>query len=128
MMNVFKFSKASLAKLQGVHGDLIFIAQRALLLTPIDFSVTEGVRTQERQRQLYEQHKTPTLNSRHLTGHAIDVLAWHGSTCSWYFPDYELIAVAFKQAAHELGLEVEWGGDWKSQDGVHFQLSWKSYP
>jgi peptidoglycan L-alanyl-D-glutamate endopeptidase CwlK len=28
-----------------------------------------------------------------------------------------------KQAAYELNIKIEWGGDWKSfKDGPHFQL------
>jgi peptidoglycan L-alanyl-D-glutamate endopeptidase CwlK len=34
-----------------------------------------------------------------------------------------------KAAAEAEGVDLEWGGDWKSfRDGPHFQLSWEQYP
>lgn len=127
-MAMFKFSKKSLSRLQGVHPLLISLAERALELSAIDFGITEGIRTQERQKTLYREGKTETLNSRHLTGHAIDVMAYPTPQGSWDFSDYELIAAAFKQAGKEACIDIEWGGDWKSKDGVHFQLPWQKYP
>ncbi|EGH2839145.1 M15 family metallopeptidase [Salmonella enterica] len=127
-MEKFKFSRKSLSRLQGVNPLLISLAERALELSAIDFGVTEGLRTRRRQDELYREGKTETLNSRHLTGHAIDVMAYPTPQGSWDFSDYELIAAAFKQAGKETDIDVEWGGDWKSRDGVHFQLSWRKYP
>ncbi|ECE0486488.1 M15 family peptidase [Salmonella enterica subsp. enterica] len=127
-MEKFTFTKRSLSRLQGVNMHLIKLAERALELSPIDFGITEGVRTKERQSMLYHQGKSETLNSRHLTGHAIDVMAYPTPDGSWDFADYELIAAAFAQASKELNISVEWGGNWKSRDGVHFQLPWSEYP
>lgn len=122
-MNTFKFSQRSLGKLQGVNPNLISVAYRALEISSIDFGITEGVRTMQRQKALYLQGKSKTLTSRHLTGHAIDVIAYPTSTGSWDFSYYEIIAKAFKQAALELNINIEWGGDWNFKDGVHFQLT-----
>ncbi|EAA5259346.1 M15 family peptidase [Salmonella enterica subsp. enterica] len=127
-MEVFKFSQRSLSRLQGVNQQLVTLANRALELSPIDFGITEGIRTKERQNQLFHEGKSETLNSRHLTGHAIDVMAYPVPEGSWDFSDYELIAAAFTQASKELSIGIEWGGNWKSRDGVHFQLSWSQYP
>lgn len=127
-MEKFTFSKRSLSRLQGVNKQLIMLANRALELSPIDFGISEGVRTKERQAILFHEGKSETLNSRHLTGHAIDIMAYPTPEGSWDFSDYELIASAFAQASKELNINIEWGGGWKSRDGVHFQLTWSEYP
>lgn len=125
----FLFSNASMKALEGVHPDLVLVARRALELTTIDFRVTCGLRTVEEQQQLLAAGKSTTMKSRHLTGHAIDVVALVYNRVTWDWDYYELIAQAFKQASSELGIPIEWGGDWKSfRDGPHFQLPHKEYP
>lgn len=128
-MSNFKFSQRSENNLKGVNPDLVKIVRRALQLSPVDFGITEGLRTVERQRQLVAAGKSQTMNSRHITGHAVDVFAYPTSAGSWEWKYYEQIATAFKQAAKELNIPVEWGGDWKTlKDGPHFQLPHTTYP
>ncbi len=120
---MFKLSKASLDKLQGVKKPLVDVVKRAIEITEIDFGISEGVRTKERQKKLFNEGKSKTLNSRHLTGDAVDVYAWVDNYVNWNFHYYEKIAKAMFKAAEELGVEIEWGGNWKSfKDGPHFQL------
>jgi peptidoglycan L-alanyl-D-glutamate endopeptidase CwlK len=123
----FTLSKRSLNNLKGVHPDLIAVAKKALTLTEVDFGITEGLRSVERQKELLKAGKTETLNSRHLTGHAIDVVAYVNNAVSWELELYEKIAQAMQEASQKLGIPVEWGGKWKSKDGPHFQLPWKEY-
>lgn len=125
----FKFGKRSQDKLLGVHPDLIAVMDRAIELTEIDFAITEGVRTEERQKALVASGASTTMRSRHLTGHAVDVAAFVGKELRWDWPLYGRIAEAVKAAAKEVGVPVEWGGDWKSfPDGPHFQLPWRTHP
>ena len=131
----FKLGTKSLSTLKGVHPDLVKVVKRAIELTECDFTITEGLRTKERQAQLLKEKKTTTSNSRHLTGHAVDLAAWvipEGSekaTISWDWKYYHQIADAMKKAASELKIPIEWGGDWKTfKDGPHFQLPFKQYP
>lgn len=131
----YKLSKKSLSKLEGVHPDLVKVVKRAIELTECDFTITEGLRTKARQAQLLKEKKTTTSNSRHLTGHAVDLAAWvipEGSakgTISWDWKYYHQIADAMKQAAKELNVSIQWGGEWKSfKDGPHFELTWSMYP
>lgn len=125
----FNFGSRSRANLVGVHPDLVKVAKRAIKITEVDFTVTEGVRTKERQAALVAAGASTTMNSRHLTGHAIDVVALIGSEIRWDWPLYSKIAKAMKQAANELDIAIKWGGDWKSfKDGPHFELDRKVYP
>lgn len=128
-MSRFILSKLSLSRLVGLHPDLVKIVKRAIEITEVDFRVGEGLRTVERQNQLKAAGATTTLNSRHLTGHAVDLIALVGGEVRWDWPLYHKIAAAMKQAAKELNIPLEWGGDWKTfKDGPHYQLPWKQYP
>lgn len=125
----FQLGLRSKDRLKGVHPDLVHIVLHAITITPVDFTVLEGIRTLARQKQLYAQRATRTMKSRHLTGHAVDLGAWVGGTVRWDWPLYDRIAITMKQAAFDLNIPIEWGGDWKSfKDGPHFQLPWKEYP
>ena len=125
----FRFSSRSLRNLEGVHPDLVAVAHRALQLTEVDFLVTEGLRTREKQIELVKAGASRTTRSRHLTGHAIDVAAWVAGGVRWDWPLYDEISRAFKQAAFELKVPIVWGGDWKSfRDGPHYELSRTEYP
>ena len=125
----FRLSERSLRKLEGVHPDLVKIVKRAIEITEIDFAVTEGLRTKQRQEELVKAGASKTMKSRHLTGHAVDLAAVVGSEIRWDWPLYAKIANAVKKAAYELDVPIEWGGDWKTfKDGPHFQLAWEEYP
>ena len=117
------FSERSNSKLEGVDERLIRVATLALQLSPVDFGITEGVRTLERQKQLVKAGASRTLKSKHLEGKAIDVVAYVDGKVAWDWPLYEKIAKAFKQAAAELDVNIKWGGDWTTfKDGPHFEL------
>jgi len=123
------FSPRSEQRLAGVHPDLMRVARRALELSPVDFAVIEGLRTTKRQAQLLKAGASKTMRSRHLTGHAIDVAPIIAGQVRWDWPPFHQIAAAMKQAAADLGVPIEWGGDWRTfKDGPHFQLPWKDYP
>ncbi|CNI39370.1 peptidase M15 family [Yersinia thracica] len=126
----FRFGQISEHNLRHVHPDLVLIVRRALTLSTVDFRVIEGVRTPERQRQLVKNGRSKTLNSRHLTGHAVDLAPLINNQIPWDdWRAFELVAKAMKQAAKEMELPLQWGGDWKTfKDGPHFELPREIYP
>lgn len=124
----FALGAKSLARLEGVHPDLVRVVKRAIEITPIDFTVTEGLRTVDRQRALVAAGASQTMKSRHITGHAVDLAALVLGEVRWDWPLYAKLAGAMKAAAKEVGVPLEWGGDWKMKDGPHFQLPWANYP
>lgn len=127
----FKLSKRSEAKLVGVHADLQKVVRRAIELSSVDFAVTQGLRTEAEQKLLVAKGASQTMNSRHLTGHAVDLAAYVGNSISWNAVLYHSIKDAMFKAADELGVKIRWGGDWdcdgdsgdeKFFDGPHFEL------
>jgi peptidoglycan L-alanyl-D-glutamate endopeptidase CwlK len=125
----FKLSKRSLDRMVGIHPDLVRVVKRAIEITDVDFVVLEGLRTKERQIELVSKGASMTMNSRHLNGCAVDLGAWVAGTVRWDWPLYYKIAFAMKEAAKELNVDMEWGGDWRTfKDGPHYQLSRKAYP
>lgn len=147
----FQFSRRSLDKLASVHTDLQRVAERALQISEVDFSVTQGRRTLDEQRRLYGKGRTAAQckrmgvpssyarpnenrvtwirpeNGNHLSGRAIDVAPFVNGRLEWdnngKLGLWPKIAVAFKLAAQELGVSIEWGGDWDgTKDRPHFEL------
>lgn len=125
----FRLSTRSRARLKGVHPALVGVIEAAILTTPVDFVVTEGLRTATRQAALVRAGASRTLNSRHLTGHAVDIAALVDDAVRWDWPLYPRIAEAVKAAAKAKGVALVWGGDWpRLRDGPHFELDRKVYP
>lgn len=119
----FRLGATSLSRLKGVHPDLVKVVKRAIELTPIDFTVLEGLRSKERQAQLVAKGASKTMNSYHITGHAVDIAPLVDGKVTWDWKYYNQLAPVIKQAAKELGVKIEWGGDWTSfKDGPHFQI------
>ena len=125
-----RYSQRSLGNLKGIHPDLRRVIDRALQESPLDFIVIEGLRTKERQTQLVKQGASKTMNSRHLTGHAVDLLPiGHDGKAAFDWPLYDRLGPAVEAAAKKEGVAIAWGGRWKSfRDGPHFELDRHMYP
>ncbi len=138
----YGLSARSGSRLDGVHPDLIRVVERAILKSDQDFTVLEGVRTPERQQQLYAQGRskpgpkvTWTLNSRHFVnprtgyGHAVDLAPF---PIDWTdLKKFDAISRAMFAAAKDLGIAIRWGADWDrdgkprergESDSPHFEL------
>lgn len=123
------YSTRSLKNLLGVHPDLRRVIDRALQDSPLDFVVIEGLRTSERQKQLVASGASKTLNSRHITGHAVDLVpVGPNGKAAFDWPLYDTLGPAVKAAAQAEGVALVWGGDWSTfKDGPHFELDRKVY-
>lgn len=128
-MSEFFLGKQSRSCLIGVHPDLVGLCFVAIDVSTVDFRITEGKRTWDRQLALYREKKTLTRNSRHMHGCAIDVVALVDGGVSWEWKYYQDIANAFSIASMKTRIPVIWGGTWKSlKDGPHFELPRDDYP
>ena len=155
-MSNFKLSEKSLKELEGVHPDLAAVAKRALELSVQDFAVHDGIRTLEEQKIMVETGASQTLDSRHLTGHAVDLVPYINGKLRWEWQPIYKIADAVRIAAKELGTPIRWGGAWDTSftdatdspedlvadyverrrkagkrafiDGPHFELPKAEYP
>lgn len=115
--------------MRGVHPALVAVVEDAVARTPVDFMITEGLRTASRQTALVQAGARRTLKSRHLTGHAVEVAALVEGRVRWDWPLYARIAEAFKAAAMARGVPIVWGGDCPTlRDGPHFELDRKAVP
>lgn len=108
----FKLSQRSLDRLEGVKPELVDVVKRAIELTTVDFGVTEGVRTVERQKELVDKGASQTMKSKHITGDAVDLMAYIGGKGCWELNVYDEVADAMKAAAKELGVNIKWGAAW----------------
>ena len=132
-----KLNTASIAKLKGVHPDLVRVVLRCAedwKDADTGFIVTCGVRTLAEQKVLVAKGASKTLRSRHIPAangysHAVDLACTIKGAVRWDWPLYDRLAKAMKAAAKAEKVTVEWGGDWKTfKDGPHYQLPWASYP
>ena len=112
----FRLSQRSKDNLIGVNPSLIYVVQRAIELTEVDFAVIEGVRTVMRQSELFKAKATHTMQSKHLDGKAVDLMAYLNGRASWELNLYDEIADAMRQAAIEQDVAIRWGAAWNVPD------------
>lgn len=117
---MFKLSKRSLSRLEGVDTKLQDVIKLAIQYTNIDFGVTQGLRTIKEQRELVAKGASKTMKSKHIDGKAVDLVAYIGQRISWESALYDDIADAVKMAAEELGVSIRWGAAWHVNDITKF--------
>lgn len=122
-------SERDLSRMHGLHPDLYKVVLAMGNYCPMPFTVIEGVRSVETQARYVADGNSQTMNSRHLDGHAVDLVPLVAGQPTWDWPVYHVFAVHMKGAAALCGVPIEWGGDWATfPDGPHWQLPWDKYP
>lgn len=111
-MPKFTLSPRSIKELQGVHPDLVALVQKAIQICSQDFAVHDGMRTAAEQRQLVGAGASQTMDSRHITGHAVDLVPYVNGKLRWEWDPIYVIADAMRIAARQLGTPLRWGGAW----------------
>ena len=128
-MSKVNLGARSKERLASVDEALQKVVLKAFETMPFDITVIEGIRDKARQEQLVKQGSSKTMNSKHLTGKAIDLapypVDWNNKS------RFNLMAIEVMKASDELGIKIRWGGDWnmngdwkdeKFYDGPHFEL------
>lgn len=137
---MFKLSQRSLSRLVGVNDNLVKVVKRAIEISEVDFMVVDGLRTKQRQEELYAQGRTKpgkvvtwTMKSKHIEGLAVDIapcnkdgsINWNGLKM------FDKMADAMFKAAKELNINIRHGADWNMNgvkrekgetDSPHFEL------
>jgi peptidoglycan L-alanyl-D-glutamate endopeptidase CwlK len=113
---MFELSQRSLSNLDGVDDRLVRVVCKAIQLTEVDFGVIEGLRTEEKQKELVAKGASQTMKSKHLEGNAVDLMAYVGGRGCWELSVYDEIAAAMQEAAMEEGVSIRWGAAWHVND------------
>jgi len=112
-----------MGELVGVHPLLSFAVVKAIEITKQDFMVFDGVRSEKEQRKNIIRGVSKTMDSFHLYGLAVDLVAWVDGKPSWDDKYYPAIAEAMHTVIDEYGLPIEWGYDMWKWDLPHWQIS-----
>ncbi len=109
--------QTSVKNLVGVHPLLVTVVEQTALLSPLDFKITDGVRTLEEEKNLVATGKSTTLNSMHIPqtdglSHAVDLAPVRNGVLSWDWPDVYILAHAVREAAKIKKTQLVWGGAW----------------
>jgi len=124
----FSLSQRSKDRLSGVHPDLVKVIEEAIKGSPLDFSISEGLRTKERQKELFAAGKSQTMNSRHITGHAVDIAVLVDGKVTWDSKYYIPVIDHIKSIAKKFDIPIVSGGDWVTfKDYPHIELHRSKY-
>ena len=125
----FRLSARSESNLKGVDERLVKVIRRALEVGSADFAVIEGLRTIEQQRENVRKGVSKTMDSRHLTGHAVDILpSAIKPGMTWDLKYFMPVLTAIKQAGDELGVPLRFGINWKSDPSLPIETKFIDAP
>lgn len=114
----FRLSERSLKALSTTHADMQRVIKRAIQISPVDFSIIEGLRTKEKQAEYVRKGASQTMKSSHLTGSAVDIVPFVNGRLDWdNWDNIYAMTAAVQKAAEELGVNIRWGGAWVRING-----------
>lgn len=132
---MFKFSKKSLDALETVEMELRVLMKKALETSRIDFAITEGYRTIERQQELFKRGRDGKggkrvtykdgiyKRSKHQDGKAIDFIPFVNGKYRWdNMEAYIYLVSHILETAHKLGIRARSGSTWNIKDWPHIEL------
>jgi peptidoglycan L-alanyl-D-glutamate endopeptidase CwlK len=123
---VFKLSKRSLSKLEGVDERMVAVVKHAIGVSKIDFGCICGLRTLEEQKALVAKGASQTMKSKHIDGLAVDLMAYIGSRGSWELNLYDEIADAMAEGARVVDAPIRWGAAWTVPNIAHWDGTMES--
>lgn len=135
-------SEKSRRNLNGVHPYLVSVVKGVVDLQVMDFSVNEGVRSVEKQRENIRKGVSKTMNSKHLVqpdgfAHAVDLYPYPvnmeavNKGNAREIARFGLLAGLMISVGRAKGIVIKWGYDWDMDgqtldhnfsDGPHFEL------
>lgn len=141
----FKFGKNSTKKLMTCHKDLILIMQESIERTRIDFGITEGHRSLQRQYQLFIEGKSKIDGKsrkgkhNHSPSMAVDIYIYHPDIETRRILAYDRVSLAYvagviDAVAYDLkkkGLvrhTIRWGANWDSDGVIDLDQAFDDYP
>lgn len=125
----FKLSQRSKANLEGVDDRLVKVINRALEISSADFAVIEGLRSMKKQEENVRKGVSKTMASRHLTGHAVDILpSAIKPGMNWDLKYFMPVLDAIGRAGEELGVPLRFGINWKSDPSLPIETKFIDAP
>lgn len=133
---MYSFSEKSLERLSTCDEKLQKVALLAIMLSEVDFGISEGYRSPARQKMLYAKGRTAEGDivtyidgvkkkgkHNYKPSKAFDVYAYVNGRVSWEKKYYDQINEAIQEAADTFGIIVYWGGEWITfKDYPHFEI------
>jgi len=142
---MYRFGSSSLSKLKTCHPDLQKVLILALSRSSVDFGISEGHRSLERQKKLFDENKskidgiTKKGNHNYSPSRAADIYVYH--------PDADVrskIAFSREHLSYVMGViwscgeelfekgeithKLRWGGNWDSDGIIGLDQSFDEFP
>ena len=111
---MFRFGRRSRKRLEGVDAKLVNVLNELIKIMYV--TVIEGVRSEERQRELLKKGATKVKYSKHMSGKAVDIAPY---PIDWEDRErFHYMGGMLRGIGQQLGIRVRWGGDWDSDGEI----------